>query len=284
MLVNAGRYSDRSNFTQRIGRITGTDMMVDERKRDLENINNDISSPNNYTTTNMNNISVYHDYKNPRFTNSNTSVQSTLMSQNTKYSSTVASSISQSDYEIIPEVPIETLRDIESNMEDYTHKPRRNSITSSIKIGKHFNNSKNSSKYSIHSCKKTSVKNVPKNNIVLINNMPYPVQLHFPAKISNRKSKESLNIPNVQNKENFHSVNNNYIKTTTDSINDSISIQSPEKALHYNNTNTHATFIESSFPTPTDLETCKSNLISEKDSFTSDTYDVLLQLIQSYID
>lgn len=201
------------------------------------NENNSFSKPLKSILKNSNPNLVYES-PNSLSTNSNRSSKDSLVTQRTN--STVASSVNIKDSQldtikinnqVIPSEDYpnftynarksNSLSDFEDDLIDLIHNHNKNmssenlhgrkkSITSSIKVGNHFNeinninkhtslyanNSNISSKYSIHSCKKTSIKPVPKNNIILINNMPYPVQIQFPAKISKRNSKPNNSINN----------------------------------------------------------------------------------------
>lgn len=290
MLLNNSRYtSDCPQFASRVGRIGNVEEVLNlpypqvagfktnntnatSRPVVLSNTSQEGGNGDSNGSENPN--CVYANPINPRFTRSNMSSQNTLISQQTN--STVATILSESEEPYL----IEKLEEIEANMVNYMHNPRRNSITSSIRIGKHFDNIY-ASKYSIHSCKKTSVTNVPKNNIVLINNMPYPVQLQFPAKISNRKSKEAAIKPNAMDIENKENMLNNYKIVRKNDIANFANLGS-----NYKNNS----FIEKVCFEPSPSNNCPENLATSSldknniDPRLSDSYDLLLQLIQSYID
>lgn len=288
MLLNNSRYtSDCPQFAARVGRIGNAEEVLNLPYPQVAGFKtpNATSSPVVHSNTSQkgcngdingsgNSSCVYANPTNPRFTRSNMSSQNTLISQQTN--STVATMLSESEEPHL----IEKLGEIEATMVNYMHNPRRNSITSSIRIGKHFDNIY-ASKYSIHSCKKTSVTNVPKNNIVLINNMPYPVQLQFPAKISNRKSKEAAMKPNAMDIENKENVLNNYKIIRKNDVANSASLGS-----NYKNNS----FIEKVYFEPNLSNNSPENLTTSSldnnniDARLSDSYDLLLQLIQSYID
>lgn len=295
MLLNTSRYKpDRAQFPERVGRMGGVVEVLDlpyaqghnfsdrspSRNSVVElNKSNGSSFQSSYSNNGtskdnagMNNNIVYENCIDPRFTKSNVSAQNTLMSQETN--STIATTLS----ELEGYHPIEKVEELEANLIDYMHNPRRNSITSSIKVGKHFDNI-NASRYSIHSCKKTSVTNVSKNNIVLINNMPYPVQLHFPAKISNRKTKEAARRPELRSIENKENMLDNYAKIHRNS-----NVNTPSLINDYNKT----TFIDSAYYDQgagnKSLESINGNPSDLVDPRPIDSYDLLLQLIQSYLD
>lgn len=290
MLLNNSRYtSDRAQFAERVGRIGNVGEVLDLPYPQIAGFKsrnpNTARKPAVHSNTSREGGNgdgkgtgdrdcVYANTNNPRFTMSNMSSQNTLISQQTN--STVATTSSESE-ELFP---IEKLEELEANMVNYMHNPRRNSITSSIRIGKHFDNI-NASKYSIHSCKKTSVTNVSKNNIVLINNMPYPVQLQFPAKISNRKSKEIAMRPDDMGIENKENMNRNYKIIRKDNTSNFASLGSNYKGNSY---------IEEVYFEPSPSNNSSENLtINSSDNNIidprfNDSYDLLLQLIQSYID
>lgn len=290
MLLNNSRYtSDRAQFAERVGRIGNVGEVLDLPYPQIAGFKsrnpNTARKPAVHSNTSREGGNgdgkgtgdrdcVYANTNYPRFTMSNMSSQNTLISQQTN--STVATTSSESE-ELFP---IEKLEELEANMVNYMHNPRRNSITSSIRIGKHFDNI-NASKYSIHSCKKTSVTNVSKNNIVLINNMPYPVQLQFPAKISNRKSKEIAMRPDDMGIENKENMNRNYKIIRKDNTSNSASLGSNYKGNSY---------IEEVYFEPSPSNNSSENLtINSSDNNIidprfNDSYDLLLQLIQSYID
>ncbi|GAV29901.1 hypothetical protein PMKS-003407 [Pichia membranifaciens] len=290
MLLNNSRYtSDCPQFASRVGRIGNVEEVLNlpypqvagfktnnpnATSRPVVLSNTSQEGGNGDSNGNENPNCVYATPTNPRFTRSNMSSQNTLISQQTN--STVATILSESEEPYL----IEKLEEIEANMVNYMHNPRRNSITSSIRIGKHFDNIY-ASKYSIHSCKKTSVTNVPKNNIVLINNMPYPLQLQFPAKISNRKSKEAAIKPNAMDIENKENMLNNYKIVRKNDIANFANLGS-----NYKNNS----FIEKVCFEPSPSNNCSENLATSSldknniDPRLSDSYDLLLQLIQSYID
>lgn len=290
MLLNNSRYtSDRAQFAERVGRIGNVGEVLDLPYPQIAGFKsrnpNTARKPAVHSNTSREGGNgdgkgtgdrdcVYANTNNPRFTMSNMSSQNTLISQQTN--STVATTSSESE-ELFP---IEKLEELEANMVNYMHNPRRNSITSSIRIGKHFDNIY-ASKYSIHSCKKTSVTNVTKNNIVLINNMPYPLQLQFPAKISNRKSKEAAIKPNAMDIENKENMLNNYKIVRKNDIANFANLGS-----NYKNNS----FIEKVCFEPSPSNNCPENLATSSldknniDPRLSDSYDLLLQLIQSYID
>lgn len=290
MLLNNSRYtSDRAQFAERVGRIGNVGEVLDLPYPQIAGFKsrnpNTARKPAVHSNTSREGGNgdgkgtgdrdcVYANTNYPRFTMSNMSSQNTLISQQTN--STVATTSSESE-ELFP---IEKLEELEANMVNYMHNPRRNSITSSIRIGKHFDNI-NASKYSIHSCKKTSVTNVSKNNIVLINNMPYPVQLQFPAKISNRKSKEIAMRPDDMGIENKENMNRNYKIIRKDNTSNFASLGSNYKGNSY---------IEEVYFEPSPSNNSSENLtINSSDNNIidprfNDSYDLLLQLIQSYID
>lgn len=156
-------------------------------KRSLENVQPKFKS------------NVYQNFT-PTFTASYASTQDTLVSQNTHLTNPTTStslysdisdnsndySIDYSDYHPFKQVSI----NINDKIHD-SHEHLNNFFTgntrSPIKINNHNDPTANP-KYSIHTAQRTSVKNVRKSNIVLIDNIPYPTQLQFPKKISNRKS------------------------------------------------------------------------------------------------
>ena len=120
--------------------------------------------------------SVYQD---PRSiitkSESDLSDQNTLLTQHSN--STVASSIGESLVSSNCEIP---RHNITNN--DGVHK-----------IGNHFTQ-KGGSTYSVQSYQKVALKNVSMSNVVLINNLPYPVQIEFPARISKRSRYEAQEV------------------------------------------------------------------------------------------
>lgn len=261
MLINDKRNTDNLRF--------GNDAAQNNFIHATTSSTNNLSSPKtSFQVYDKNNSSIV-------FSRSSMSTQTTIMStissnsnsaSNSNFNSniTLPSSISSSN-----ETLSEKIEDLESNIVDYVHNPQRNSITPTIRTGKYFDNA-NSSKYSIYSCKKTSITSVPKNNIVLINNVPYPVQIQFPGKISNRKSNNLLtSLDETENKKNIKVTNGQYFKSSN-FISD------------YNSSNS---VIEPSYhcPIKSNIESSKS-ANSEKILCSTDPYDTLLQLIQFYMD
>lgn len=143
-------------------------------------------------------------YQNPNssFTKSNVSTQDSLLTQRSE--STAATEIS-SNFNTTRN-PSNKVVQLEARGNNFIHtNPTLDSIVSPIKIKSSYGNigngyNNNSSGYSIQPCTKTFVKNVSKNKIILINDMPYPVELHFPPKISNHT-------PQMDSKINIQSTN-----------------------------------------------------------------------------
>lgn len=217
--------------------------------------------------------SVYPNY-NPAFSHSNVSTQDSLMTQQTK-------STTQTSLESIAD-EVESLKSnlrkkrthLEHEIMDAVHSPdfpiphsEREAISNSIKIGRHYNN-KNSDNFSLHIAQKTVLKPVPKNNIVLINNLPYPVQLQFPAKISKRNCKrDNVYSGNSENRSLFNSVSTNQ---SLNIPNMPPNINPPARQCNAYNKNMYIQVQERS----------GENNSPKRDS----TYDTILNVIDSYID
>lgn len=114
---------------------------------------------------------VYLNSHERQFINSHVSTQDTLISQNTQFTTNTIVSAANT---------------LPSMDEPFSQKPG-----SHLKVAHRYSQSDatffTASQLSLHSCSRTTSKTVPKKDVILINNMPYPTKLVFPAKISNNK-------------------------------------------------------------------------------------------------
>lgn len=102
--------------------------------------------------------------KDKRFTSSNISTQDTLMSNNTQ-------------------LTYETLSSVTSCISETAEQSKKSLVSHGKRCFK-SNSTVLSGTQSIHSNYTTTVRKMPKSDVVLINNMPYPTKLVFPSKIA----------------------------------------------------------------------------------------------------
>lgn len=125
------------------------------------------------------------------FNGSYVSAQDTLMSHNSVSSKATTMSIPKIDKHMTVNANSNRFSTgLEQNQELPENDFIKRQPRSPVKTCYHQDNtysSINTSRFSIHSFEQTSVTNISTNKVVLINDMPYPVELHFPAKISDRK-------------------------------------------------------------------------------------------------
>jgi hypothetical protein len=230
-----------------------------KKTRSTFNLNENAGSFNSSYTGSERSLDVFEisNYKNlvyqntePAFTNSTVSTQDTLMSQNTNltYSTRQSSIYSNS---------------IKRN-EDYDTRTKHSASSSPYKLENHF---ESPNKYSIHTAKKTLITNIPKNNIVLINDMPYPVQIQFPAKISQRDNQQKNN--SQIEMDDVIDINMNKENSSFNSISDSLNSENNIIPLKESNLQTRIIQSGENKTIHHDLKRC-------------DSYDLLMQVIDSY--
>lgn len=124
---------------------------------------------------------TFYSIQDRRFTCSSVSIQDTLMSQNSQLSYETVSSITSE----IPETTKQTV-----------------AIASNDKLNLKCNSAILSTPdHQVHSYRRITLKTVPKNDIVFVNNMPYPTKLVFPSKIATNKHNNPKQYTSKHNQE-----------------------------------------------------------------------------------